>query len=81
MNNDLTHVFDNNFTFDQNLATFGNHLYPEDYEKNEETQNKNIRFIQNKPVCFNKRLKKDIKFIALHFQGRNKRLMKDYYLN
>ena len=80
INNDLTKVFDNEITFDLHLLSSGNHLYPDDYEKDTITNNKNIRFFQDKPVCFNKRLKKDIKFILLHFQGKNKRIMKDYYL-
>lgn len=78
--NDLTEVFDNSITFDQHLATYGNHIYPEDYEVNLVTQNKNIKYIDEKPYCFNKRLNKDIRFIVLHFQGRNKSIMKEYYL-
>jgi hypothetical protein len=78
--NDLTQIFDNTFTFDLHLATHGNHIYPEDYEVDKSTQNKKIKFIDNKPYCFNKRLNKDIKFVLLHFQGRNKSVMKEYYL-
>ena len=78
--NDLTQVFNKSITFDQHLATYGNHKYPEDYEVNPATQNKNIKYIDEKPHCFNKRLNKDIRFIVLHFQGRNKGIMKEYYL-
>jgi hypothetical protein len=78
--NDLTKIFDNKLTFDQHLATYGNHLYPDDYQMDEITKNKKITFIDNKPFCFNKRLNKDIRFVVLHFQGKNKRVMKDYYL-
>ena len=78
--NDLTKIFNNELTFDQNLATYGNHLYPEDYEVDNITKNKKIKFINNKPYIFNKRLNKDIRFIVLHFQGGNKNIMKDYYL-
>ena len=78
--NDLTNIFDNSITFDLHLATHGNHVYPEDYEVDEITKNKKIKFIDNKPCCFNKRLNKDINFVLLHFQGRNKYVMKDYYL-
>ena len=78
--NDLTNIFDNSITFDLHLATYGNHVYPEDYEVDEITKNKKIKIIGNKPCCFNKRLNKDINFVLLHFQGRNKSVMKDYYL-
>ena len=79
IDNDLTQIFGNILTFDLHLATHGNHLYPEDYEK-DNSNNKKIKYINNQPYCFNKRLNKDIKFILLHFQGRNKAIMKDYYL-
>jgi hypothetical protein len=78
--NDLTKIFNNEFTFDQHLATYGNHLYPEDYEVDNTTKNKKVKFIDYKPYIFNKRLNKDIRFVVLHFQGRNKAIMKDYYL-
>lgn len=78
-NQDLTQIFNNELTFDLHLATYGNHPHPEEYEVNERTKNKNIKFIDNKPYCYNKRLQKDIRFILLHFQGRNKAIMKDYY--
>lgn len=77
--NDLTNIIDNKYTFDLHLSTFGNHLYHDEYEKNENTQNKNIFFKEEKPFCYNKRLDKDIQFYLLHFQGKNKRIMKDYY--
>ena len=78
-NQDLTQIFNNEFTFDLHLATYGNHPHPKEYDINEMTKNKNIKFINNKPYCFNKRLNKDIRFVLLHFQGRNKAIMKDYY--
>ncbi len=78
-NKDLTQVFNNEITFDLHLATHGNHLYPEEYEINESNKNKNIKFINNKPYCYNKRLQKNIRFILLHFQGRNKSIMKEYF--
>ena len=78
-NKDLTQIFNNELTFDLHLATYGNHPHPEEYEVNERTKNKNIKFIDNKPYCYNKRLNKDIRFVLLHFQGRNKAIMKDYY--
>ena len=77
--NDLTKVINNDFTFDLHLGSYGNHNYPEEYEINETLKNKNIKFINNIPYCYNTRLKKDIRFVLLHFQGRNKRIMKDYY--
>ena len=79
IDNDLTQIFGNTLTFDLHLATHGNHLYPEEYET-DNNNNKKIKYIDNQPYCFNKRLNKDIKFILLHFQGRNKGIMKDYYL-
>lgn len=79
IDNDLTQIFDDELTFDLHLATHGNHLYPEDYET-DNINNKKIKYINNQPYCFNKRLNKDIRFILLHFQGRNKTVMKDYYL-
>ena len=79
IDNDLTQIFGNTLTFDLHLATHGNHLYPEDYET-DNSNNKKIKYIDNQPYCFNKRLNKDIKFILLHFQGKNKAIMKDYYL-
>lgn len=80
IDNDLTQIFDNTLTFDLHLATHGNHLYPEDYEVDNITKNKKVKFINKKPYCFNKRLNKDIRFILLHFQGGNKSRMRDYYL-
>ena len=76
---DLTQIFNNELTFDLHLAAHGNHVYPEEYEINKSNQNKNIKFINNKPYCYNKRLKKDIKFILLHFQGTNKSIMEQYF--
>jgi hypothetical protein len=80
ISNDLTQIFDNIITFDLHLATHGNHLYPNDFEVNLQSQNKNIKYINGKPCCYNKRLNKVIKFVLLHFQGRNKSIMRDYYL-
>ena len=77
--NDLTNIYNNEFTFDLHLATYGNHIYPEEYEINESNKNKNIKFIDNIPYCYNKRLNKDIRFVLLHFQGRNKSIMKKIY--
>ena len=77
--NDLTKIINDEFTFDLHLAHNGNHIYPGDYEIDMKNKNKNIKFINNNPYCYNNRLKKDIKFILLHFQGRNKRIMKDFY--
>lgn len=78
-NQDLTQIFNNEFTFDLHLATYGNHIYPDEYEVHTQTKNKNIKFINNKPYCYNKRLEKNIRFVLLHFQGRNKRIMKKYF--
>jgi len=80
IDNDLTQIFNNEFTFDLHLATYGNHLYPDDYEVCLLNQNKNIKYIDDKPYCYNLRLNKDIRFILLHFQGRNKNIMHGYYL-
>tara|TARA_Y100000591_G_C21848390_1_gene710055 strand:+ start:1553 stop:2437 length:885 start_codon:yes stop_codon:yes gene_type:complete len=77
---DLTQIFNEEFTFDLHLAVNGNHMYPEEYEINESNKNKNIKFINNKPYCYNKRLNKDIRFVLLHFQGRNKSIMYNYYI-
>lgn len=78
--NDLTKIINNEYTFDLHMAALGNHLYPEDYEQDIKTKNKNIKFKNNIPYCYNHRLQKDIRFVLLHFQGRNKRIMKDFYL-
>ena len=80
IDNDLTEIFNNEITFDLHLSTYGNHTHPNDYEINKKTQNKNIKYINDKPVCFNKRLKKNIKFVLLHFQGTNNKILKDFYL-
>lgn len=77
--NDLTKPINDDYTFDLQLSGQGNHTYPEDYEMNINIKNKNIKFINNIPYCYNKRLKKNIRFVSLHFQGKNKRIMKDYY--
>ena len=76
---DLTQIFNNEFTFDLHLATYGNHPYPDDYEINKTNNNKNIKFIDGKPYCFCKHLNKNIRFVLLHFQGRNKSLMNSWY--
>lgn len=86
--NDLTQIFKDDdddakgepMTFDLHLATFGNHLYPEQYERHEATNNKHIKFRDGKPYCFNKRLGTDVRFILLHFQGRNKAVMNEYFM-
>lgn len=80
IDHDLTSIFEGDLTFDHHMAVIGNHPYPEQYEKDERTGNKKIRFVHGKPVCFNTRLGKDIRFVLLHFQGQNKRIMKDFYL-
>lgn len=77
--NDLTQIFDNELTFDLHLDAHGNHIYPSEWEVNKE-KSKNIKYINNQPYCLNNRLNKDIRFILLHFQGRNKKIMKDFYL-
>ena len=77
--NDLTKVFNDEVTFDLHLATIGNHIDPEVYLK-DNNNNKKIEFINKKPYCFNKKLNKNIRFILLHFQGRNKRIIKNYYM-
>lgn len=74
--NDLTQIFNNELTFDLHMRTSGNHIYPEDYEMN--GQNKNIKFIDNKPHCYCKRLDKNIRFVLLHFQGNNKQIMPNF---
>jgi hypothetical protein len=76
---DLTQIFNDEFTFDLHLATYGNHPYPDDYEINKTNNNKNIKFIDGKPYCFCKHLNKDIRFVLLHFQGRNKSIINSWY--
>ena len=76
---DLTQIFNNEITFDLHLAAHGNHINPEEYEINKSSKNKDIKFINKQPYCYNKRLKKDIRFILLHFQGHNKSIMKEYF--
>lgn len=71
--NDLTKIFDNEFTFDLHMGIRGNHIYPDDYEM--EGTHKKIKMIDGTPYCFNNRLNKDIRFVLLHFQGRHKNLM------
>jgi hypothetical protein len=78
-NCDLTKIFNNEFTFDLHLAANGNHLYPTEYEINKETNNKNIKFINGVPYCYNTRVNKNIRFVLLHFQGKNKRIMNKFF--
>jgi hypothetical protein len=73
---DLTQVFNDEFTFDATIASLGNHLYPDDYDS--ENNIKKIKFIDRKPYCYNKRLKKDIRFVLLHFQGNAKRFINKF---
>ena len=40
---------------------------------------KHIKIIDKKPYVYNEKLKQDIKFNGLHFQGNAKRLMRDIY--
>ena len=77
--NDLTQIFNEEFTFDLHLASPGNHIYPDEWEV-DDRKNKNIKYIDSKPYCYNKRINKDIRFILLHFQGNNKNYMKEYYI-
>ena len=76
---DLTQIFNKEFTFDLHLASPGNHIYPDEWES-DDRKNKNIKYIDSKPYCYNKRINKDIRFILLHFQGNNKNYMKEYYI-
>ena len=77
---DLTQIFNDEFTFDLHLGHYGNHPYPDDYEINKTTNNKKIKFIDGIPYCFCLHLNKDIRFILLHFQGQNKLLMSEYII-
>jgi hypothetical protein len=79
--NDLTQIFNDEFTFDLHLRTLGSHIHKDEYKMNHTTGNKDIEFIKNKVYCYNTRLKKKIRFILLHFQGTNKRYMKSYFEN
>lgn len=74
--NDLTVIFENDFTIDLHQGVSGNHLHPDDYEMID--GHKNMKMIDGTPFCFNKRLGKDIRFVLLHFQGRNKKFMSNY---
>lgn len=76
---ELNQIFENEFTFDLHMDSTGNHEYPEDWEMNERGSKK-IKYIQNVPYCYNNRLGKDIRFVLLHFQGRNKAIMEKYYI-
>ena len=76
-NQDLTQIFNDELTFDLHLDTAGNHPNPNDWEMVD--GRKNIKYINNQPHCYNKRLKKDIRFVLLHFQGRNKRVMTNWF--
>ena len=74
--NDLTKIIDDEFTFDLHMGSNGNHIHPEDYEMTD--NHKHIKIIDGKAYCYNMRLKKDIRFVLLHFQGNNKRIMNQY---
>ena len=76
--NDLTSIFNDEFTFDLHIGVSGNHPHPNDYEM---VENRKIIVTENKKAyCYNKRLNKKIRFILLHFQGNNKYLMRNYYI-
>jgi len=75
--NDLTQIFNNELTFDLHMGSLGNHIYPDDYEKN--GNNKNIKYIDSKPHCYCNHLKKDVRFVLLHFQGGNKGIIEKFY--
>lgn len=76
--NDLTAIFNDEFTFDLHIGVSGNHPYPSDFEMVE--KRKNIVIEDKKAYCYNKRLNKQIRFVLLHFQGNNKSLMRKYYV-
>jgi hypothetical protein len=76
-NQDLTQIFNDELTFDLHLDAKGNHLNPEEWEMKD--GRKNIKYIDNKPYCYNTRLQKNIRFILLHFQGRNKEIMNNWF--
>lgn len=75
--NDLTKIFNEEFTFDLHLGIPGNHLYPNDYEMVE--NRKNIIIENESAYCYNKRLNKRVRFVLLHFQGTNKKVMANYF--
>ena len=75
--NDLTRIFNEEFTFDLNVGVSGNHPYPNDYEMIE--NQKNIVIDNESAYCYNKRINKRVRFILLHFQGPNKKVMSKYF--
>ena len=76
--NDLTSIFNDEFTFDLHIGVSGNHPHPNDYEMVE--NRKNIIIDNKSAYCYNKRLNKKIRFVLLHFQGKNKYLMRNHYI-
>jgi hypothetical protein len=75
--NDLTRIFNEEFTFDLNVGVSGNHPYPNDYEMVE--KQKNIIIENESAYCYNKRLNKRVRFVLLHFQGVHKKVMFNYF--
>lgn len=77
--NDLTTIFNDDFTFDLNVGVTGNQLYPNDYEMKD--SRKIITMDNKQSFCYNNRLNKRIRFVTLHFQGPHKRVMDKYFVN
>lgn len=64
--------------FDLHLDTHGSHKYPNEWAMGKDGR-KILKFRYGKPYGFNIRLKKWIQFSLLHFQGRNKPMLKYVY--
>ncbi len=62
----------NDTTYDHNI-----NVSDQDFEMQNGV--KHIKIIDEQPYIYSKKLKKDIKFNALHFQGPSKNLMKKIY--
>ena len=79
LKNDLTQVINNKFVFDLHIGAQGNHLYPKDYTMDIKYNIKQLCIKQYHqqyvPFIYNKRLRKRIRFVLLHFQGENKQWM------
>jgi len=75
---DISQVFDNTCTFDHHLSHIGDYERTTVNREGHSVVQKNIKFINRIPYCFNENLQKDIKFHTVHFQGSAKSCLSNY---
>ena len=75
---DISQIFNKTCTLDHHLSHVGEYESITVSRDGHSVVQKNIKFINRIPYCFNNKLQKDIKFHTLHFQGSAKSCLSNY---